>query len=154
MKRIKIGDIVEVETKLGLSYAQFTHKHVQYGDLLRVFSGVYSSRPPSFDFLSGEAIQFDCFLLLGIAVKRRYVSIVDNVAISENLSQFPIFRTGAVDPVSGKVLTWWLWDGENEWRIGELTPDQKLISILGIWNHALLVERIEGHYTPDIDLIN
>ena len=37
MARLKIGDIVEIKTGKGLVYAQYTHKHQQYGALLRVF---------------------------------------------------------------------------------------------------------------------
>ena len=37
MARLKIGDIVEIETSKGNVYAQYTHKHKQYGALLRVF---------------------------------------------------------------------------------------------------------------------
>jgi hypothetical protein len=37
-KRPKIGDIVEIPLpENGTGYAQYTHKHNQYGALLRVF---------------------------------------------------------------------------------------------------------------------
>ena len=37
-KRLKMGDIVEIPlSENGTGYAQYTHKHKQYGALLRVF---------------------------------------------------------------------------------------------------------------------
>lgn len=44
MKRPKIGDIIEIPTRLGFAYAQFTHKHSMYGALLRVYNTVYQTR--------------------------------------------------------------------------------------------------------------
>ncbi|WP_176536262.1 hypothetical protein [Rhizobium sp. L9] len=46
---------------------------------------------------------------------------------------------------------WWLWDGEKEWRIGQLSAEQHQLSIRGVWNDTLLVERIEFGWTPEID---
>lgn len=42
MARARIGGIVEIPTKNGLAYAQYTHNHTEppkYGQLLRVFEG-------------------------------------------------------------------------------------------------------------------
>jgi len=153
MRRLKLGDIVEVATGSGLAYAQYTQKHNQYGVLISIFPGIYADRPESFEDIAAKNPQFHCFLLLGLAVKRGYVSVVGNVPVNAQLRPFPIFRSGLVD-VNGKVETWWLWDGESEWRVGQLTAEQKTLSILGIWNHALLVERIEDGYTPDQDSTN
>ena len=46
--RLKIGDIVEIKTGKGLAYAHYTHKHKQYGALLRVFRKFYGVRPSDF----------------------------------------------------------------------------------------------------------
>jgi len=154
MRRLKLGDIVEIATGSGLAYAQYTQKHSQYGVLITIFPGLHSDRPQSFEDITRKGRQFECFFLLGLAVRRGYVSIVGNLPVSAPLATFPLFRTGIIDPSSGKVPTWWLWNGESEWPVGQLTAEQKTLSILGIWNHALLVERIEDGYTPDQDSTN
>jgi len=37
---------------------------------------------------------------------------------------------------------WWLWDGEKEWKIGELQPGMNALPPRAIINDTLLVERI------------
>jgi hypothetical protein len=54
-----------------------------------------------------------------------------------------------VDPTTGQVTVWWLWDGSREWRVGSLAADQKKLPVRGIWNDTLLVERIESGWLPD-----
>lgn len=49
------------------------------------------------------------------------------------------------------LITWWLWDGVNEWPIGKLTKEQKHLPFNEVWNDTLLVERIESGWTPETD---
>jgi len=153
MATLKIGSIVEIATQKGLAYAQYTHKHNQYGALLRVYSGFHETRPNHIALSSilESAPIFLCFFPLSAAVNRGIVSIVDNTSLPLKSLEFPIFRAGVVDPSTGKVATWWLWDGEKEWRVGELTNDQRKLPIRGVWNDTLLIERIESEWTPDTD---
>jgi hypothetical protein len=149
MARLKIGDIVEIKTGKGLVYAQYTHKHQQYGALLRVFRKFYGVRPSDFTELVRSRPAFMCFFPLGAAVNRGIVSIVDNVVVPPEA--FPTFRGGVIDPSTGKVKVWWLWDGEREWRVGELTAEQRRLSFSEVWNDTLLIERIESGWTPETD---
>lgn len=152
MKRVKIGDIVEIPTKKGLSYAQFTHKHVQYGALLRIFGEHHASRPIKFDAIVRSRPAFMIFFPLGAAVNRGILSVAANVAVPPHAQPFPTFRcAGLQDPVTGKVDAWWLWDGEKEWRVGELTKEQRSLSIRGVCNDTLLIERIDAGWTPEMD---
>ena len=48
-KKIKIGDIIEIKTEKGLVYAQYTHLNSLMGNLIRVFTGFYETRPENFD---------------------------------------------------------------------------------------------------------
>lgn len=154
MKRPKIGDIVEIPTRNGFAYAQFTHKHRLYGALLRVYNRVFQTKQ-SLDIIQPVVLMrepdFSCFFPLGAAVQRGIVSMIGNIPIPEKQKQFPLFRTGVADPKTKKVGIWWLWDGENEWPIGELASEQKRIPIRGVWNDTLLVERIESGWTPETD---
>lgn len=154
MKRPKIGDIIEIPTRSGFAYAQFTHKHSMYGALLRVYNTVYQTRQ-SLDVIqlvvSVREPDFSVFFPLGAAVHRGIVSIVGNVPIPEKQKPFPLFRNGVVDPKTKKVETWWLWDGVNEWPIGKLTKEQKHLPFNEVWNDTLLVERIESGWSPETD---
>jgi regulator of RNase E activity RraB len=51
---------------------------------------------------------------------------------------------------SGRVLDWWLYDGNREWRIGQLSPGQEQLSIAAIWNDTLLVDRILSGWAPGV----
>ena len=65
---------------------------------------------------------------------------------SENKA-FPVFRDGIADPRTEKVAVWWFWDGEKEWRVGKITPEQRKMPIRSLWNCKMLVERIEEGWT-------
>lgn len=151
MAKLKIGDIVEINTTKGLAYAQYTHRHKQYGALLRVFGSLFEARPSNFTDLISSNPAFMCFFPLAAAVDQGIVSIVCNLSLPSNAQEFPIFRAGVIDPATRKVGVWWLWDGEREWRIGELTAEQRSLSIRGVWNDTLLIERIEAGWTPETD---
>jgi hypothetical protein len=154
MARLKIGDIVEITTGKGLAYAHYTHKHhthPRYGALLRVFGKLHGVRPSDFTELARNRPAFMCFFPLGAAVNRGIVSIVGNVVVPLEAQAFPTFRAGVIDPSTRKVKVWWLWDGEKEWRVGEITAEQRRLPIRGVWNDTLLIERIESGWTPETD---
>ena len=139
-KRPKIGDIVEIPLPDGgTGYAQYTHKHKRYGALLRVFRA--REKVEHISELSNAPHQFTTFFPLGAAVNREIVRVAGNLPIREELKEFPMFRAG-VPNESGVVEIWWLWDGENEERIGKLSPEQMEYPIRGVINDTLLIERI------------
>lgn len=139
-KRPKIGDIVEIPLPdSGTGYAQYTHKHKQYGALLRVLK--VREKVDDIAELSNAPLQFTTFFPLGAAVNREIVRIAGNLPIKDELKKFPIFRAGVANQ-SGVVETWWLWDGENEERIGKLSREQMKFPIRGVINDSLLIERI------------
>lgn len=149
--RPKIGDLIEIPTTVGFSYAQYTHKHPQYGALLRVFPGVFEKRPSSYSKILASTPLFSCFFPLNAAIREEIVAIANHGEVPTALQEFPIFRAGAVNPELKRVQTWWLWDGEKEWPIGDLNPDQRKLPIRGVWNDTLLKERIVSGWTPEKD---
>jgi len=151
MAKLKIGDVIEIKTARGLVYALYTHKHKQYGALLRVFSRAYASHQDSVPQVVTDSIAFSCFFPLKAAIDQGIVSVVGNVDVPTALTIFPTFRAGVVDPKTQKVAVWWLWDGEKEWRMDGLTQEQRKLSIRGVWNDTLLVERINACWTPETD---
>jgi hypothetical protein len=134
-----------------LTYAHYTHRHGQYGALLRVLSGKYTARPEEFDDIVTAKPMFMQFFPLGSAITRGIFSIVGNVAVPIEAQPFPVFRSGITDDVTGKVSVWWLWDGHREWKVGELTEEQRRLSIRGVCNDTLLILRIEAGWTPEND---
>ena len=147
-KRIKIGDIIEVSTAKGFAYAQFTHKDTQWGSLLRVLPGFFADRPTAFQDLARQDAVFVSFFPLQAAIKRKIVQVVANCPVPSDVAQFPLFRAPGWTDKSGKVLDWWLWDGEKSWQIGQLTENQKRLPIKEVINDTLLIERIENGWSP------
>ena len=143
-----IGDVVEISTPKGFAYAQYTHKHPQYGALLRILPGVYESRPAELSDLVTMLERFVVFFPLGSAVSRHIVSIVAHCPVPAESQKFPVFRSGVKNPETGRVDTWWLWDGKQEWKAGKLTKEQEMLPIRGIWNDTLLIERIVRGWSP------
>ena len=150
-KRIKIGDIVEISTAKGFSYTQFIHKHPKYGALLRVLPGFFDHRPSTFLSLVNSRDMFMCFFPLQAAVNREIFNVVGNLPLPEKAKKFPLFRAGNENPQTGKVEIWWLWDGEKEWKIGNLSAEQRKLPVLGVWNDTLLKDRIEAGWLPEKD---
>ena len=151
MKRLKIGDIIEIKTTKGVAYAQYTHRHPTYGALIRVFNRIYESSQSEFGSCIAGAPSFSCFFPLGAAVNRKIVQIVATGEVASDLREFPLFRAGVIDPATKKVELWWIWDGEKEWQIGNLTEEQRKFPIRGVWNDTYLIEKIESGWTPEAD---
>jgi hypothetical protein len=152
MVKPKIGDIFEIPTAKGFAYAQYTHENALMGALIRVFDQLYPAKPENLEPIVEGPVRFSTFFPLKAAIQQDIYKIVANYDVSESNRAFPIFRTGIVDPKTKKVLVWWLWDGEKEWKIGELTPEQRKLPIRGVWNVAMLVQRIEEDWRPETDL--
>jgi hypothetical protein len=121
------------------------------GALIRVFDQLYPAKPENLEPIVEGPVRFSTFFPLKAAIHQDIYKIVANYDVSESNRAFPIFRTGIVDPKTKKVLVWWLWDGEKEWKIGELTPEQRKLPIRGVWNVAMLVQRIEEDWRPETD---
>ncbi len=150
-KKIRLGDIVEIPTARGIAYAQLCNTHPQYGALIRVLPGFFDARPSDFGDVACQPEKFVTFFPLQAAVNRKIVEIVGNASVPEFARAFPLFRSGVEDPATRKVKLWWFWDGEKEWRVGDITLEQRKMPLRGIWNDTLLVERIEAGWTPSSD---
>lgn len=150
MPRIKFGDIFEIPTPKGLAYGQYLLRHNKYGALVRMFSKFHEQRPTELAEIMGE-VQFVHFFALQGAVNKDIVTIVGNAPIPKEYSTMPIFRNGSVHPATGKVEVWWFWDGEKDWRVGALTPEQRKMPILGVCNDTYLIERLVEGWRPEND---
>ncbi len=151
MAPVRTGDVFEVSTNRGLAYAQCTHRHPTYGHLIRVLPGLFDARPDDLAVLARGPARFCTFFPLQAAVNQKIVTVVSYEPVPVEAQEFPLFRSGVVNPATRRVDVWWLWDGEHEWRVGRLSAAQRRLPIRGVWNDTLLVERILADWTPETD---
>jgi hypothetical protein len=152
MTKMRIGDIVEIRTEAGYAYAQYTHS-TDDGQLLRVFAGLHEHPVGQHAerFVSGP-VQFMTFFPLQYALKAGVVTVVGTAEVPAEARKFPLFRMpGLRDPASHRVLDWWLFDGQREWKIGALTKDQRALPIRETVNDTLLKERIAAKWRHEDD---
>ena len=149
-KRIKEGDILEVATAKGLAYVQVTHRHPTMGQLIRVLPGFFSGRPNDFEALAEQEHVFVTFIPASAMVSQGIVERVATVAVPKSAKKFPLFRGVGTPPGFGKQV-WWLWDGEQSWKIGNLKSDQVKLPVRGVWTDVTLIQGIEQGYRPEND---
>jgi hypothetical protein len=144
----KFGDVYEIVTPDGLAYMQYTHESPRFGSLIRVLPDVFETRPDDLEALASRKERFNAFFPLEAASKQGIAELAGTAPVPEEAREFPTFRSGRRNPDTGEFGTWWLWDGEDEWRVDELTDEQRDLSPRGIVNDTRLIERIVGGWTP------
>ncbi|WP_394887062.1 hypothetical protein ACG873_20275 [Mesorhizobium sp. AaZ16] len=150
-KRVRIGDVMQILSSQGVSYAQVSHKHTQYGFLIRVMPGTYDRKPQEFSAVVDQEPQFSTFFLVQTGINQGLFAIVANVPVAPRNQAFPTFRTTGYGR-NGERGSWWLWDGQDEVRLDRLLTDaEKRYPLRGIISAPLLVERIDKGYRAEID---
>ena len=151
-RRVKIGDIIEIPTSKGFAYAQYTHRAKGAGGaIVRILDGVFTVPPKDFTELVNKKHRFVTIFPLGAAVNRQIFKVVGHLEVPEEDRKFPLFRAAGGVEKDGRVLNWWLWDGEKSWRIDKLTPEQYKLPITWVPNATALIEMIEEEWTPETD---
>ncbi len=152
MSKAKIGDMIEIETRIGLYYAQYTHKVKDYGELIQVTKKYFKERPTVETMLSCE-VGIITFFPLNLALKEREFRLIGNTNIPETRRQFPIFRVLGYSSLDGSIKKWKFWDGESVWPdkyVENLSDEQQRLPVRGIYNKAFLIERLEECWTPEM----
>ena len=153
--KINIGDIIEIKTKIGFFYAQYTHKDDENGALIRVTKNCFDRRPSDLQEIVDAEVGIITFFPLSIAIHRKIFPLIGNLPVPKQRQKFPVFRVrGHVDR-EGRVKQWKFWNGEKTWPdkwLTNLTEEQKKLNIAGIWNDTYLIERLEESWTPETDL--
>ncbi|MBL8578683.1 MAG: hypothetical protein JNK47_15775 [Mesorhizobium sp.] len=148
-KRVRIGDIMQMLSSEGVSYAQITHKHPDFGFLIRVMPGAYDRMPENLSVVVDQEPQFSTFLAVQSAVNAQVFAIVGNVPVAARNERFPIFRV-TIYGKDGAVGPWWLWDGQQEVRLERaLTDAERKYPIRSIISAPLLLKRIETGYRAE-----
>jgi hypothetical protein len=148
---LRFGDIVEIPTKSGYAYVQYTHRIPQWGALIRVLPGIYKRRPADLKKLADRPERFVTFFPVTIAVHRKIFKVVGHSEVPESAKKLPLFRAAGFIDRAGKVHDWWLWDGEKSWRVGVLTDDLRRLPIKAVMNDTALISRIEKRWIPEKD---
>lgn len=141
-----MGDVIQILTSEGVAYAQVTHKHPEFGYLIRIFSGFHNTRPKDFSAVVSCSVQLSAFFPVQSAVNQGLLSVVDNTPVPESLQVFPTFRSRNGGP-GGSI---WLWSGGDAVRLDRcLLPEELTYPTEGIISAPLLVERIEKNYRAE-----
>jgi hypothetical protein len=150
-KRARFGDVFEVHTPRGLAYLQYTSKHPEYSDTVRILPGLFKTRltPDELATLITQEGYFT-FYLVSLALKHGLVELIGNYPIPAGLgSPSKLLRAG-FRTSEGKALAWFLWDGTQETLLKrELTSEEKRISLAQMWNHEFLVHRLAEQWRPE-----
>ncbi len=148
-KRAKIGDVIQFLTSEGMAYAQYTHKHDEYGYLLGVLEGCHEKFLRDFSQIVNAPPQFYAFFPLQTVLNRHLVSVIANTPVAACNKSFPMFRT-CDHTKEGKRVNWMIWDGVKFEMLGrDLNEKEKRYSMHEIVSAPLLLERIEKGYRPE-----
>ena len=152
-RRIKIGDIIEIKTKKGLFYAQYTHYDEEYGELIQVKKHIYSKRPKNISQIVQDENRIIAFIPLSFAVNSTDIfMVIGNMPIPDKYKPFPVFKCAGYVDRKGVVKQWKFWDGDNTWPdywVNELSEDEISFPRAGIWTYPLLVDRLESDWTEE-----
>lgn len=145
-----VGDLVEIPTPQGFAYAQYTHSEKLHGHLLRVLPGLFEQRPSDLAKLAAERERFLTFFPLGAALKQGIVVLAGSAPIPPWAVAFPLLRArGGIEPGTGRVKNWWLWDGKSETRVDELSAEQRKLSLAEVMNDTALIDKIVSGWKPE-----
>jgi hypothetical protein len=105
MKKVRFGDVFELETSRGRVYYQYTHEH-PFGSVVRVLPGFYQERPPDLArIIAGR----DMLLLLspvGIDLRNHRIALVENFPIPAHAAQMPTFRALLPGSIGARTPSW------------------------------------------------
>jgi hypothetical protein len=123
-----------------------------YGRFIRVVEGIWGARPQDLNEVVNAPTRFFIFFPVAAALNQKIVSLAGNLAVPSQFADFPLMRKAGLEPLGGGKLDWWLWDGNEDWRIGPLTPDQRKLSIASVVNYTMLIHMIDTDWRPETDI--
>jgi hypothetical protein len=142
-RRVKIGDVIQIPTKRGFAYAQYTHYHKKYSALIQVAPGFFKVEPSDMDAILELPPKFIQFFPLQASVDKKIFKVIGNYNVLESRLTFPLFRNPGFVDKNGKVHNWYIWDGHQSVFFDKLTWEQEKLPILGICNDTALIETLE-----------
>jgi len=143
MSKIELGDVFEINTNKGKAYFQCVKIDKVRGDLINVFNKLYNERPPSIDKVINVKDHYFIGFPLSAAYKRKLVEKVGNIPLPNDFELPKYMRDKHV--IRREFLGWHIVDVSTLKRqfVEELSPEQKQLSPIGIYNDTLLKEMLE-----------
>jgi hypothetical protein len=150
-KKARFGDVFEVHTPRGLAYFQYTSKHPEYSDTIRILPGLFATRPSPDELVALTTQEgYFTFYLVSLAVRHGLVELIGNYPIPAGLEAPSKLLRAGFRTSEGKAVAWFLWDGTHETLLKrELTAEEKRISLAQMWNHEALVHRLAEQWRPE-----
>jgi hypothetical protein len=148
MKKLKVGDIFEIETQNGFGYFQCMDIDKSKGELIKVFNKLYEIIPEELiNIISVNDFYYYRFPLLNAYLKK-IVRFVGNINIDTNF-QIPKYMREE-HKIRGDFLGWHIVNTETLFRklVKELSDDEKMLSEYGIINDSYLKEKLETGWSP------
>lgn len=142
--------MLEIPTRRGYAYAQFTHVNQKMGELIRVLPGFFKEPVKDIEQIVNQKERFFVFFPVAAAVSRGIFRVAAHAEVPDRCRAFPTFRGAGLRDARGEI-TWWLWDGAEEVRVPRLSEEMKRLPIMGIVNDAMLVHMIETEWLPEKD---
>jgi hypothetical protein len=151
-KRIKLGDVFEVQTSKGYGYFQCIYSSQNMGECVRAFEEIYPGRINDLETLAAKPHMFITFVPLKYMLREKLAVYVLNAPIPANAQKLPLFRSGLPD-ADGHVRTWWL---SNEMtghatKYGPFTNEILALPRYSVWTPRLLILGIEQSYRVEND---
>ncbi len=147
----KVGDVYEIQLSGGnKAYAQYIYEDRAYGSLICVF-----------DLISTE----DASLNVILSSPQRFPPVISDISrgIRDNIIKpigravvlqfnYPGFVVWKEDDRNRKPASWYLWDGNDFYRLASELPKKfRRLEYLRVWSAQEIVERIEtGRLPSDI----
>jgi hypothetical protein len=150
-KRPRLGDLIEVKVPgKGLAYLQYVNFHRDppgYGYLVRVLRGVFQTRPSSFEELIAAPELWFAFVALRSAIRDGHATIVSTESVPQHAQRWPMFKGYNENIESGKK-TWFLWNGSERRKVGELPPEYYDCSMEQVVTLDIVTDRIATGWMP------
>lgn len=143
--RLVPGDVLELQDGNRFGYLQYLGAHEQYGDAILISPRLLPGRVAITSELFSRG--YIAFYPARVAVRqdlvRRVGHIEDHPVVPDRLR-----RPGAI--AERRVTNWLIEAPEGQRLVAELSPEELLLPIGGIWNHEYLVERMKGGWQPSL----
>ncbi len=150
--RVRSGDVFEIKTERGWGYFQFTIKHPDMGQLIRVLPGVHQNRLDDIAKLVSEKESYYVFFPVSGALAKKLIGRIGNFSVPIWAKDIPLMRSAGARARDGKVLTWVIVSNRDEKIVKTLSESQRHLSLAVIWNDTLLAERIASGWKPADDI--
>lgn len=146
--RVKTGAILEIELKVGFAYAQFVGKHSEYGDVIYVFTKMFTKSISNVEDLT-QIDGYIAFYSAKRSVQANLSKVVGVLPLQNNACVPSRLRRAGARGTAGMIHTWIIEENGAEFVTDKLTPDQLRLPIASIWDHELLKIRMSEGWTPE-----